>query len=108
MNGLLAADVNCTDMADENCTLVQIVVFTDRCGDGVVREGASSVATTLSGAGIRQDGVGTEVRGEPTHRLSLDRDGTMSPSLSAQIVSPLVTVSIDSFAFIEEKKLTLI
>ena len=51
---LSAADVNCTDMADENCTLRQAIGSGKDQGAGDAREGAKGAVTSLSGAGPEQ------------------------------------------------------
>ena len=53
-----AADVNCTGMADEICTLLQAGDSVRDPGAADVREGATSAVTSLSGAGREQGGGG--------------------------------------------------
>jgi protein gp37 len=52
---LWVADVICTDMADENCTLRQVGGSVSDRGAAHVRAGATSAVTSLSGAGAEQD-----------------------------------------------------
>ena len=54
------AGVNCTDMADENCTLRHVGDSICRIGEVDVREGEASAVTTLSGARAEQVGIGQE------------------------------------------------
>jgi hypothetical protein len=51
---LLVADVNCTDMADESCTVSQAGSSLSGHGAAHVREGATRAVTSLSGAGPEQ------------------------------------------------------
>ena len=69
-----AADVNCTDMADENCTLRQAGGSVRGPGAADVWEGATSAVTSLSGAGPEQGGDRAGAGGRAANGLSLDRD----------------------------------
>jgi len=68
-----AADVNCTGMADEICTLLQAGGSVTVPGAADVREGATSAVTSLLGAGPEQGGDRPGSGRRAANGLPLDR-----------------------------------